>query len=72
MALYTTVDATVENLFDVTWTKDGSGIDNASYLEFALKFMHYVRDLPAGGRYIFLTYDGCRSYVSLKVLQNFR
>lgn len=46
-----------------------AGVDKANFIRWAMGFVDEVKDLTAGGRKVLLIYDGCRSHMSVKVLQ---
>ena len=48
------------------------GIDAVNFMNWARLFVEHVRDLTYGGRKILLIYNGCRSHMSLAVLEYLR
>lgn len=49
-----------------------ASIDGDSFFDFAKRFTEHVADLTSDGRHVLLTFDACRSHMTLKALQHFR
>lgn len=49
-----------------------ASIDGGSFFQFAKRFTDHVSDLTNGGRHVLLTFDACRSHMTLQTLEHFR
>lgn len=58
--------------FMVYMKEESSGIDSESFFQFAKSFTNHVKDLTASGRHVLLTYDACRSHMTLGALEHLK
>lgn len=56
----------------VCMRSDVSGVDADIFHQFAIRFTESVKNLTSGGRHVLLTYDACRSHMSLRTLLHFQ